>query len=356
MDCRQCGAQNAENAKFCKLCGTRLDQTHSTVRQEATPALKKACSVCGALSVSESKFCGKCGFNFTHEPEAKKTATPPLPSAGDVHRPHNASQNIPGPTTTTASLPLREAKTSPHLPSSTSLSPEAQRREEMAVRSESANSRDIPSPPSPIPLKSPEVSLSSGRKSGYQNLAGSSNAKVSPKDNAQPDRTLPRAIVGALALAIAGGGGWFYFGGKSSDSNAGVTSLHEPAPLATSRVPPSVNAAPGLPTRSAPEVTLPAPDSAAEPHLTPMQALTSQTHIVPPPAPMQASEQHDQIPAASTQKSASPAQTAMTPPRDHVAMENNVPSGPKSEDEDDLAKMQRELNAEVMAKPAASGN
>lgn len=49
MNCKECGAQLAEDAKFCVCCGTKVD----------TPTV---CKHCGAKIEGGNKFCAKCGL------------------------------------------------------------------------------------------------------------------------------------------------------------------------------------------------------------------------------------------------------------------------------------------------------
>ncbi len=48
--CKTCGAELAENAKFCPKCGSKIEPKHF-------------CSSCGAELQSNAKFCPKCGSN-----------------------------------------------------------------------------------------------------------------------------------------------------------------------------------------------------------------------------------------------------------------------------------------------------
>ena len=48
--CKACGAELAENAKFCPKCGSKIEPKHF-------------CSSCGAELQPNAKFCPKCGSN-----------------------------------------------------------------------------------------------------------------------------------------------------------------------------------------------------------------------------------------------------------------------------------------------------
>lgn len=50
MQCNYCGAENPENAVFCKKCGRRLDGM-------------SLCNACGKLTPSDGEFCIHCGSN-----------------------------------------------------------------------------------------------------------------------------------------------------------------------------------------------------------------------------------------------------------------------------------------------------
>ena len=52
MECKFCGAVNADDAIFCKQCGERFDG-------------KKSCKACNAENDLDAKFCNKCGADFS---------------------------------------------------------------------------------------------------------------------------------------------------------------------------------------------------------------------------------------------------------------------------------------------------
>ena len=54
--CAQCGADNAEDAQFCKECGAKLP---APVPDE--PEARAFCVGCGAPMEPGARFCGKCG-------------------------------------------------------------------------------------------------------------------------------------------------------------------------------------------------------------------------------------------------------------------------------------------------------
>ena len=49
MVCKQCGAQNADNVKFCSACGARMEDD------------KVACKSCGQMNAKDAVFCAFCG-------------------------------------------------------------------------------------------------------------------------------------------------------------------------------------------------------------------------------------------------------------------------------------------------------
>ena len=61
MKCSQCGAENREEAQFCKLCGGRLNAS---------------CPACGNENPPDSKFCDGCG-----QPLANERNSPPIESS-----------------------------------------------------------------------------------------------------------------------------------------------------------------------------------------------------------------------------------------------------------------------------------
>ncbi len=61
VKCPQCGAENREEAQFCKLCGGRLDVS---------------CPACGNENPPDSKFCDGCG-----QPLANGRNSPPIESS-----------------------------------------------------------------------------------------------------------------------------------------------------------------------------------------------------------------------------------------------------------------------------------
>ena len=60
--CKTCGAELAENAKFCPKCGSKIEPKHF-------------CSSCGAELLPNVKFCPKCGTNQNEksQPAASQT-------------------------------------------------------------------------------------------------------------------------------------------------------------------------------------------------------------------------------------------------------------------------------------------
>ena len=60
MKCPNCDAEIKEGSKFCRRCGTRVDNT--------TP--KSICPNCGARCDADDSFCGECGAALLSEAEA----------------------------------------------------------------------------------------------------------------------------------------------------------------------------------------------------------------------------------------------------------------------------------------------
>jgi len=71
IKCKNCGAKNPKNAKFCKECGSNLKGT--------------ICSGCGAPINPDDKFCPNCGSSITQiEVERKSKATPIAKETGKI--------------------------------------------------------------------------------------------------------------------------------------------------------------------------------------------------------------------------------------------------------------------------------
>ena len=60
--CQNCGNETVENAKFCSICGYRLDE-------------KKACKVCGELNDRNAVFCSFCGVRIDGKKVCKDCQT-----------------------------------------------------------------------------------------------------------------------------------------------------------------------------------------------------------------------------------------------------------------------------------------
>lgn len=52
--CRRCGFGNRESARFCTVCGTKLEKPPE-------PVAKDVCAACGSQMRSGARFCGHCG-------------------------------------------------------------------------------------------------------------------------------------------------------------------------------------------------------------------------------------------------------------------------------------------------------
>ena len=63
MNCRHCGAQNTDEARFCEACGKSLAPQSRT------------CGACGAVNIEAAKFCVACGQSLD------APVTPPAPGA-----------------------------------------------------------------------------------------------------------------------------------------------------------------------------------------------------------------------------------------------------------------------------------
>ena len=60
--CLACGAKLKENAKFCNVCGQRVQPLDFNFDVEA-PATK-TCPVCGDTDPADAKFCSECGYKY----------------------------------------------------------------------------------------------------------------------------------------------------------------------------------------------------------------------------------------------------------------------------------------------------
>ena len=60
--CLNCGAENADEAKFCSTCGARLPE-HEHAEAESAPegGGVRRCPSCGAELASDAAFCTNCG-------------------------------------------------------------------------------------------------------------------------------------------------------------------------------------------------------------------------------------------------------------------------------------------------------
>lgn len=56
MKCLKCGIENPEDSKFCIKCGTKLNNTQDTTKEDTV-----ACSKCGVLNDKSDNFCTNCG-------------------------------------------------------------------------------------------------------------------------------------------------------------------------------------------------------------------------------------------------------------------------------------------------------
>lgn len=72
--CPNCGAETAQNALFCAVCGTKLPQP-----EPPTPAGPKFCAVCGNPLAPGVRFCNACG-NPVAQPEKPAAEPEPAPA------------------------------------------------------------------------------------------------------------------------------------------------------------------------------------------------------------------------------------------------------------------------------------
>jgi RNA polymerase subunit RPABC4/transcription elongation factor Spt4 len=61
MDCSKCGAQIADNAKFCPLCGKKTEKPASKAKTPIPPPPMIDCSKCGENIAARTQFCPFCG-------------------------------------------------------------------------------------------------------------------------------------------------------------------------------------------------------------------------------------------------------------------------------------------------------
>ena len=64
INCKNCGAPLAKDAKFCDKCGAKVEEAAAEAPAE-TPAeeaaAEKVCPKCGAAAAADQNFCEKCG-------------------------------------------------------------------------------------------------------------------------------------------------------------------------------------------------------------------------------------------------------------------------------------------------------
>lgn len=71
MKCKICGAENSEDAKYCKICGSELEIEVF----EEEKAKGKVCPKCGAINSDDSNYCKVCaaklGYPSVFSPNEK---------------------------------------------------------------------------------------------------------------------------------------------------------------------------------------------------------------------------------------------------------------------------------------------
>ncbi len=73
MICPKCQANNNDQAKFCKKCGSQLG-TGSTSQARQTSI---ECPNCHSANLTQARFCRSCGFALTNHPVAQPRGNQP---------------------------------------------------------------------------------------------------------------------------------------------------------------------------------------------------------------------------------------------------------------------------------------
>lgn len=218
MICNSCMTELSGTPKFCPKCGVRIE-----LPSESAPAIKR-CPQCGTDNQLGAKFCKKDGYRF-------EDAGEPAPqSARKTEISHS-----PPPAVVTVDTLVAVAPTAQAIPS-----------EPEAIRLPMA------APPEMLLSKTPD-SAGMVRPESY---AETGPAPLEPiqREAKASSKGLVAGIVGAVAVAAAGAGGYMYWSGSRAEHQQ---------PTAVSNAPPAAFAsAPTLDTKppvaeSAPSVSPP---------------------------------------------------------------------------------------------------
>lgn len=237
----QCGAENADGARFCRSCGTDLSSEQPTAAAGADAAAK-TCPACHRSVPAQARFCGKCGCPISSEPDEPSS----FPDAF---------------------LPL-DTPTVPF-------------EREPIVDVDATIIRPPPRAPQPI---APEVAETGSGEVGQSTTPERPNGRYAPTGNGRLAKPLPLAAIGIAAVLAGALGTWLLLGQTSSipTSNPAPVKAVEPATPATP-APPLALPAPA--PEPAPITTAPPADSAVPPAGTEPVAKPFLPLLTPEPEP-----------------------------------------------------------------------
>lgn len=197
MNCAQCGNENTGNAKFCRICGVKLQAQQPVALEHAQNFVQ--CSKCGYSNEVGKKFCPKCGTSLasTAPSDVAFAATQPPPTLpiplnspdASPPRPEN-----PAPRAAPTKAPTAPLDVAPAAPQSPPLSP-------------------IP----PIPPNSPD-------------------AVPPPPENLAPRALLAKrgvskvvagSVIAVVFVATVGGGGYWYYQKQETEKTLAAERQHQ---------------------------------------------------------------------------------------------------------------------------------
>lgn len=222
MICNSCLTELSGTPKFCPKCGVGIQAPI-----ESTQLIKR-CPQCGAENPIGAKFCKKDGYRF------EDTETPAPQFAAKTE-----AIDSPPPSVIAVESAGKVSPSARPVPS-----------EPEPIRPTAAVKSEISAPRTPEPV---ETALS--------NLSGAVAPMVAETTRRAPSRGLIIGIVGAIAVAAAGSGGYLYWSGHRAEHKQ---------PDAVENTPP-------------PATLLPAPPQAAKPSVTESPPSSSPSQPVVPP-------------------------------------------------------------------------
>lgn len=84
IKCSVCGAENPEDAKFCRKCGKQFEKaTEVQLNISSADIPQRKCDKCGAAIVDGTKFCRKCGAEIAAGERKEETSKPEIPHDGE---------------------------------------------------------------------------------------------------------------------------------------------------------------------------------------------------------------------------------------------------------------------------------